>query len=321
MEKILSQEEVNALLKGIDGGDVSTGASTGEDGSCRQYDLTSHERVIRGRMPTLEIINERFTRIFQISMSASLKKIVEVNMASVELMKFGEFMKHIPLPACINVFKMDPLKGFSLLVVDPRVIYLLIDNFFGGKAQTHVKVEGRDFTAIEHRLIRKIVNLCLQDIEKAWKPVHPVTVQYCRTEINPQFASIVTPTEIVVVIAFDIEIDSAPGKIHFCIPYPCIEPIKEKLQAGYQSDQYEVDHKWMDRFKEQLSDCSVNISVELGGAVVKIKDILNLSAGDVLILDKPADENITAKIEGMPKFTGRPGVFRGNIAFQIMSSY
>jgi flagellar motor switch protein FliM len=254
MEKILSQEEVNALLKGIDNGDVSTGASTGEDGSCRQYDLTSHERVIRGRMPTLEIINERFARIFQVSMTASLKKIVEVNMASVELMKFGEFMKHIPLPACINVFKMDPLKGFSLLVVDPRVIYLLIDNFFGGKAQTHVKIEGRDFTPIEHRLIRKIVNLCLQDIEKAWKPVHPVTVQFSRTEINPQFASIVTPTEIVVVIAFDLEIDSAPGKIHFCIPYPCIEPIKEKLQAGYQSDQYEVDHKWMDRFKEQLSD-------------------------------------------------------------------
>jgi len=319
MEKILSQEEVNALLKGIDSGDVSAGASSADDNGCRTYDLTSHERVIRGRMPTLEIISERFARIFQVSMSALLKKMVDVNMASVELMKFGEFMKHIPLPACINVFKMDPLKGFSLLVVDPRVIYLLVDNFFGGKAQTHVKIEGRDFTPIEHRLIRKVVNLCLQDIEKAWKPVHTVEVQYSRTEINPQFASIVTPTEIVIVIAFDIEVDNAPGKIHVCIPYPCIEPIKEKLQAGYQSDNYEVDQKWMERFGKQLSECSLNITVELGGTMIKIREVLNLSAGDILILDKQADENIVAKVEGTPKFSGRPGVFRGNLAFQIIS--
>ena len=319
MEKILSQEEVNALLKGIDSGDVTAGASSADENGCRNYDLTSHERVIRGRMPTLEIINERFARIFQVSMSALLKKMVEVNMVSVELMKFGEFMKRIPLPACINIFKMDPLKGFSLLVVDPRVIYLLVDNFFGGKAQTHVKIEGRDFTPIEHRLIRKVVNLCLQDIEKAWKPVHSVEVQYSRTEINPQFASIVTPTEIVIVIEFDIEVDNAPGKIHACIPYPCIEPIKEKLQAGYQSDNFEVDQKWMERFSEQLSECSLNITVELGGAMIKVKDILNLSAGDILILDKQADENIVAMVEGTPKFSGRPGVFRGNLAFQIIS--
>ncbi len=321
MEKILSQEEVNALLKGIETGDVATAAPQADEGGCRQYDLTSHERVVRGRMPTLEIISERFSRIFQVSMSAMLKKMVEVNMVSVELMKFGEFMKHIPLPACINIFKMDPLKGFSLLVVDPRVIYLLIDNFFGGKAQTHVKIEGRDYTPIEHRLIRKIVNLCLQDIEKAWRPVHPVSVQYSRTEINPQFASIVTPAEIVIVIVFNIEVDSSPGRLQVCIPYPCIEPIKEKLQAGYQSDNFEVDQKWMDRFKEQLSECSLSVSVELGGTMVRIKDLLNLSAGDIIILDKPADENIVARIEGTPKFAGRPGVFRGNLAFQIMSHY
>ena len=319
MDKILSQDEVNVLLKGIDSGEVATNAPPADDTGARPYDLTSHDRVIRGRMPTLEIINERFARIFQISMSASLKKIVDVHMASVELMKFGEFMKHMPLPSCINVFKMEPLKGYSLMVIDPRMVYLLIDNFFGGKGQTHVKIEGRDFTSIELRIIKKIVNLCFQDIEKAWKPVHPVTVQLSRTEINPQFASIVTPTEIVMVMAFDIEIDSAPGKIHICIPYPSIEPIKEKLQAGYQSDQYEVDHKWMDRFRKQLPECPVTVTVELAGATVKVRDILNLSAGDVIILDKQVEESIVARIEGVPKFNGRPGVFRGNLALQITS--
>ncbi|MCC6544147.1 MAG: flagellar motor switch protein FliM [Nitrospirae bacterium] len=320
MEKILSQDEVNALLRGIDNGDLSADASSADGDGWRNYDLTSNERVIRGRMPTLEIISERFARIFQVSMSALLKKIVVVNMASVELMKFNEFMKNVPLPACINVFKMDPLKGFSLLVVDPRVIYLLVDNFFGGKAQTHVKIEGRDYTPIEHRLINKVVNLCLQDIGKAWKPVYAVDVQYSRTEINPQFASIVTPTEIVIVITFDMEVDNAPGKIHVCIPYPCIEPIKDKLQAGYQSDNYEVDQKWMERFGNQLSECSLNITVELGGTVIKIKEMMNLRTGDILILDKQVDENLVAKVEGRPKFTGRPGIYRGNLAFQINSS-
>ncbi len=321
MEKILSQEEVNALLKGIESGDVDTKATSSDSQGTQAYDLTSHDRVVRGRMPTLEIINERFARIFQITMSATFKKIVDVHLSSVEVMKFGEFMKQIPLPSCINIFKMDPLKGFSLMVIDPRMVYLLIDHFFGGNGQTHVKVEGRDFTPIEHRIINRIVSLCLQDIEKAWRPVHAVKVQLSRTEINPQFASIVTPTEVVVVIVFDVEIDSTPGKIHVCIPYPSIEPIKEKLQAGYQSDHYEVDNKWLDRFREQLLTCSVTVSIELGGATVKVRDILTLNIGDVIILDQPVDEQIVAKIESVPKFDGRPGVYRGNLAFQILSSH
>lgn len=319
MEKILSQEEVNALLKGIESGDVSTNAAPSGEQGARAYDLTSHDRVVRGRMPTLEIINERFTRIFQITMSATLKKIVDVHPASIEVTKFGEFMKKIPLPSCINVYKMDPLRGFSLMIIDPRLVYLLIDHFFGGKGQTHVKVEGRDFTPIEHKMINRIVSLAFQDLEKAWRPVHPIKIVLSRTEINPQFASIVTPTEVVVTVEFNIEIDSAPGKLHLCIPYPCIEPIKEKLQAGYQSDQYELDSKWMDRFKAQLLECSLNITVELGEAMVKVRDILNLNVGDVIILDKSLDEHIVARIENVPKFSGRPGIYRGNQAFQILS--
>lgn len=319
MEKILSQEEVNALLKGIESGDVSTNAASSDDQGARAYDLTSHDRVVRGRMPTLEIINERFTRIFQVTMSATLKKIIDVHPASVEVTKFGEFMKQIPLPSCINIFKMDPLGGFSLMIIDPRLVYLLIDHFFGGKGQTHVKVEGRDFTPIEHKMINRIVSLAFQDLEKAWRPVHPINIVLSRTEINPQFASIVPPTEVVVTAEFNIEIDSAPGKLHLCIPYPSIEPIKEKLQAGFRSDQYELDGKWMDRFKAQLLECPLNITVELGEAMVKVRDILNLTVGDVIILDKSLDEHTVAKIENRPKFNGRPGVYRGNQAFQILS--
>lgn len=319
MEKILSQEEVNALLKGIESGEVSTADRFPGGQGIQTYDLTSHDRVVRGRMPTLEIINERFARIFQISISAALKKIVDIHLSSVEVTKFGDFMKHIPLPSCINIFKMEPLKSFSLMIIDPRMVYLLIDHFFGGKGQTHVKIEGRDFTPIEHRIIGRIVSLAFQDLEKAWRPVHPVNIALSRTEINPQFASIVTPTEVVVIVEFSVEIDSSPGKINLCIPYPSIEPIKEKLQAGYQSDHYEIDSKWLDRFREQLLECPVTITVELGEADVKVRDILNLSIGDVIMLDKSVDEYIVAKIGSIAKFNGRPGVYRGNLAYQILS--
>ena len=321
MEKILSQDEVNALLKGIESGDVTTTASTADSNGAHSYDLTSHDRVVRGRMPTLEIITERFARIFQISMSTNLKKIVDVHTSSVEVMKFGEFMKQIPLPSCLNILKMDPLKGFSLMIIDPNMAFLLVDHSFGGKGQTHVKVEGRDFTPIEHRIINRIVNISLQDLEKAWKPVHPVKIQLSRIEINPQFASIATPTEVVVVITFEVEVDSTPGKMYLCIPYPSIEPIKEKLQAGYQSDHYEVDNQWMDRFKKQLLECPVTATIELGETMVKVQDILSLNVGDVIVIDKQVDEQISAKIEGVLKFEGRPGIYRGNLALQILTQH
>ena len=215
MEKILSQDEVNALLRGVENGAVETAAEAQDAGGARTYDLTSQDRIIRGRMPSLEIINERFCRIQQVSLSSMLRKIVDIHPAMIETVKFGEFMKNIPLPSCINIFKMEPLRGHGIVVIDARVVYLLVDHFFGGAGQTHVKIEGRDFTPIEHRVIRKVVLQVLQDLQKAWNPVHAVTMQYQRTEVNPQFAAIVTPTEVVILVTFEIEIDGITGKMTF----------------------------------------------------------------------------------------------------------
>lgn len=321
MEKVLSQEEVNALLKGIDSGDVSTvPADNTQETGVRSYDLTSHDRVVRGRMPTLEIISERFARIFQVTLSGVLKEIVDIHLISVDIKKFGEFMKHIPLPSCINIFRMEPLKGFNLMIIDPRMVYLLIDHFFGGKGQTHVKVEGKDFTPIEQKIIGRIVDLAFRDLEKAWGAVHQIKIVLNRREINPQFASIVTPTEVVLTVEFNVEMDGVPGKILICMPYPTIEPIKEKLQAGYQSDQYEIDNKWLERLKTHLMDCNVEVTVELGRSTVMVRDILNLSVGDVILLDKPAEDRIVAKVESVPKFMGRPGIYRGSLAFQVLDT-
>jgi len=323
MDKILSQEEVNALLKGIEEGEVPTSPSeedTASKSEPRKYDLTTRDRVIRGRMPTLEIINERFARMFQVTLSGMLKEMVDITLQYVEIKKFGEFIQKIPLPASINIFRMDPLKGFNLFVIDPRIVYLLIDNFFGGKGQTHVKIEGRDFTPIEQRVIGKIVDLAFHDLEKAWAPVHQIKISLNRREVNPQFATIVTSTEAVAVVEFNVEMNDVPGKMFICIPYPNIEPIKEKLQAGYQSDQYDVDNKWYERLRSNILECSVHVRVELGESTLRVKDVLNLNTGDIILLNKAMDENIIARVEGVPKFLGRPGIYKGSIAFQILST-
>ncbi len=318
MNKILTQEEVDALLKGMAGGEIEVETDTGpDDEGIIVYDLTNQDRIIRGRMPTLEIINERFARLFRTTLSSALRKVVDMTTLSVDMLKFGEFMRSLPVPTSLHIFKMDPLRGHALFVLDSKLVFNLVEIFFGGSGGGNIKVEGRDFTVIEQQLTRKVVMMALKDMEQAWKPVHEVTMVYQRTEINPQFASIVPPTDVVIVVKFELEMESAAGTITVCIPYSTVEPIRSKLYAGFQSDQLEIDHEWMRRFREQLKEAEVEITVELGKAELTSGELLKLRKGDVLVLDTDVDGLITASVEGIPKFLGRPGQIKGNKAFRV----
>jgi len=320
MSQILTQEEVDALLKGVSGGDIEVESEApGTDDGVIMYDLTSQDRIIRGRMPTLEIINDRFARLFRESLSTSLRKVVDVSAVSTDMMKFGEFLKTLPVPTSIHILKMDPLRGNSLMVFESKLVFTLVDLFLGGKGTTTVKIEGREFTHIEQRIIRKVLKEALADMERAWTPVHQVQIEYMRSEINPQFVGIVPPTDVVVVISFDIEMEFTSGSMTICIPYASLEPIKEKLHAGYQSDQLEVDHAWITRFTEQLKRASVEISVILGHTKIKASDLLELKVGDVIPLYENAKEPVTVKVEGVSKFKAIPGHLKGAHAFQITS--
>jgi len=316
-EKILSQDEVEALLQGMSGGEVETEQDEGPAGGTRQYDLTNQERIIRGRMPGLEIINERFTRFFQASISSFLKRDVDVTPTSVGVPKFGELMRKIPLPSSINILKMDPLRGLVLLILDTKFVYRLIDLYFGGAGQTYVKIEGRNFTLIEERIIRKVVDLMIADIEKSWKSLVPIKIRHMRSEINPQFATIVAPTEVVVTTTFKIEIEDLGGDLFIGLPYPTIEPIREKLYGGFQSDQLEENRKWMDRFAEQLTECRLETIAEIGRASLTIGDVVDLSVGDVIMLDKKVSDDLEIKVEGRTLFHARPGRHNGNVAYQV----
>lgn len=320
-EKILSQDEVDALLKGVASGEVETEKAEGPSDGARSYDLTNQERIIRGRMPSLEIVNERFARLFQASLSAALRRPVEFTAVSVQATKFGEFMKKIPLPSNINLVKFDPLKGYVVIVIDATMVYLLIDFFFGGTGQTHVKTEGRDFTPIQQRFITKVLDLLLVDLEKAWTPLHPVKVSFVRSEINPQFAMVVVPTELVLKVTFRLEIEgdgqNMSRDIFLCFPYPTIEPIRDKLYSGFSSDQFDVDRSWTTRFRSQIEQCTALVTAELGSALLNVNEVGRLAVGDVVVLDTGVNEELAVTVEGRSKFLGKMGIHRGKPAVQI----
>ncbi|MCP9470196.1 MAG: flagellar motor switch protein FliM [Nitrospira sp.] len=323
MEKVLSQEEIDALLKGMASGDVDTTPKAGasDQGGAAPYDLLNQERIVRGRMPTLEMINDRFIQRQSVTWTRVLQERIEFFLSGIQVIKFGEFLKKVPLPSSINVFHMHPLRGSGLFVMDAFLVYLIVDYFFGGKGQTHVKPEGRDFTPVQSRIIRRLLVHALEDLEKSWQAVLPVKVEYVRSESNPQFAMIVTASEIVVVVTIQILIGDTTRDFFLVYPYSMLEPIKEKLYSGLVSDQIEQDGAWTARFREKLQECPLSVSVRLGTTTVTLRDVLNFAPGDVILLDQRPGDPLDCYVEGFHKFQGSPGVYKGNHACRITKMF
>ncbi len=319
MEEILTQDEIDSLLKGMTPEQSNNNEKESKE-NIVPFDLTNQEKIIRGRMPTLEIINQRFARIFRTSFSSMLRKLIDVNFLSIETIKFGEYLKSLPIPSSIHLFKIEPLKGYNLFVIESKLVFSIIDIFFGGDGTTTSKIEGRDFTIIEDRLIKKVVLTALKDMQEAWNPVHKVKMEYFRSEMNPQFATIVPHTDVVLLITFEVEIDQVSGTIMVCIPYSTIEPIRAKLYTGFQTERLEVDVGWINRLKKIITTLYVNSSVEVGSREMTVREILNLKKGDVINLGKDISEPLTVYIEKVPKFKGIAGIYRNNKAIKITES-
>jgi flagellar motor switch protein FliM len=315
---ILSQEEVDALLRGISGGEIETDALNLHDPSdISLYDLTSQDRIIRGRMPTLEMTNEKFSRMFRSTLSSMLRKVTSVSAVSADMVKFGEFLKMLPVPTSMHLFKMEPLRGNGLIVFESKIIFMLVDIIFGGSGKSSYKIEGREFTAIENNIIKKVVMSFLADIEKAWQVLIDLKISYQRSEINPQFVQLVPATDVVVVSNFEIEVEYSSGMISLCIPYSTLEPLRERLQAGYQSEQLEADKTWINRFKSELLSSKVDIMARLGGASLNAGDAVNLKKGDVITLDQYVTDPLNLFVEGVLKFRGSPVTHKGTQAIQV----
>jgi flagellar motor switch protein FliM len=315
-DEILSQDEIDALLRGIEGGEVETETAEAPSG-IRHYDFTSQEKIVRGKMPSLDIINERLARSFRISLASDIRKIVDVVNVNVHITKFYDFLRSVPFPSSLNIIRLEPLRGFSLVAFDAPMIFTLIEFYFGGTGKGYYKPEGREFTPIEQRIIHKVVMMFLESMEEAWKPVFPIKPHYVRTEMNPQFVTIVTPVDVVIEIEFILEIETRECRIMVCIPYSSVEPIKDKLYSAFLADRDEMDMKWIGRIKAQIKQAPILIEGVLGKVTIDFKTLLNLKTGDVITLQRRIDEDIDLLVEGIPKFKGKLGTFKGNYAIKI----
>ncbi len=313
---ILSQDEVDALLHGVDDGGVDTDSKEDLlDGTARNFDFNNQERIIRGRLPTLEMINERFARYFRVSFFNMLRKTPEIAVNGIQMLKFSEYIHTLFVPTSLSLIKMKPLKGTGMIMLDPKLVFIIVDNFFGGDGSIHAKIEGREFTSTELRVIERVVHMCFHDMQLAWEPLMKVDFELHNHEVNPHLANIVSPTEVIVVSSFHIELEGGGGDIHVVFPYSMIEPIRTILDAGVQSDMDEIDDRWAILLKEELMHAKVNLNGIFTEKQLKVSDLINLQSGDIIPIDMP--EQVYLMTEDLPIMKGQYGEHMGNVAIKI----
>jgi flagellar motor switch protein FliM len=325
MAQVLSQDEVDALLNAVNddedafGGDDDGFDVDGDDidDNIQTYDLTNQDRVIRGRMPILEIIYERFIRAFRVSLSNSLRKISTISMISTDLLKFGEFVNTLPIPSCMSILRFNELRGPALLVFESKLAYAIIDSYFGGTDRPFTKIEGKEFTQIELSFMKRVMDMAIADLEEAWAPVHRIDAQFLRTEINPQFVGVVPPSDVIIATTLEVEFESASGTIMIVVPYSTIEPIKQKLSSSFQTDNDIADSIWTTAMNQHLLDVDANLIVKLGESEMTVGDLLTLEVGDIIPLNREASGEVDLAIEGIEKMKCLMGVYKGNRAVQV----
>ena len=314
VQDLLSQDEIDALLHGVDDGLVQA-ETAAEPGSVKSYDLTSQDRIVRGRMPTLEMINERFARYTRISMFNLLRRSADVAVGGVQVMKFGEYVHSQYVPTSLNLVKIKPLRGTALFILDAKLVFKLVDNFFGGDGR-HAKIEGREFTPTELRVVRMVLEQAFIDLKEAWQAIMEVNFEYINSEVNPAMANIVGPSEAIVVSTFHIELDGGGGDLHVTMPYSMIEPVREMLDAGFQSDLDDQDERWSKALREDVLDVSVPLSATVARRQLRLRDILHMQPGDVIPVE--LEDELVMRANGVPSFKVKLGSHKGNLALQVV---
>ena len=314
-QDFLSQDEVDALLKGVTG-ETDEPEESGDEGSGpRTYNLGTQERIVRGRMPTMELINERFARYLRIGLFNYMHRNAEISVGPIKVQKYSEFIRNLVVPTNLNLVAAKPLRGTGLFIFDPNLVFLVVDNMFGGDGRFHTRVEGRDFTQTEQRIIQGMLNVVFTEYGRSWKPVHDLNFEYIRSEMNSQFANIATPSEIVVSTTFSIEFGGSAAEMHICFPYSMLEPIRDLLYSSMQSDHLTSDRRWIKLLTRQLQTAEVELACSFGTARVSLRDIVDMRVGDVIPLAVPPV--LQAEVDGVPVFECRQGTRNGRYALRV----
>ena len=318
MSDLLSQDEIDALLHGVDEvEEEETVDNVSDQDGMLDYDFSSQDRIVRGRMPTLEMVNERFARHMRISLFNMMRRTAEVSINGIQMIKFGEYVHTLFVPTSLNMVRFRPLKGTALITMEARLVFILVDNFFGGDGRYHAKIEGREFTPTERRIVQMLLKIIFEDYKEAWSPVMDVSFEYLDSEVNPAMANIVSPTEVVFISSFHIELDGGGGDFHIALPYSMLEPIRELLDAGVQSDKEDTDMRWSKALRDEIMDVPVEISTKFLEFDLTLQQIMDMEVGDILPIEMP--ETITVMIEDLPTYRAKLGRSRDNIAIKIES--
>lgn len=313
-KEFLSQDEVDALLQGVTGEPQEKIAEQDAPG-VRPYNLATQERIVRGRMPTLEIVNERFARLLRIGLFNFMRRTAEITVAPIRVVKYSEFVRNLVMPTNLNLVHAKPLRGTSLFIFDPTLIFLVIDNLFGSDGRFHTRVEGREFTPTEHRIIQRILSVVFENFEKAWEQVYPLKFEFVRSEMNTQFANIATPNEVVVATSFNIELGSSGGALHVCMPYAMIEPIRDLLYSGLNGETLEGDKRWVRMLSRQIKHAEIELVANLGQIPATLSQVLKMKAGDIIAFDIP--QSVVAEADNVPVMECKYGVFNGQYSLKV----
>lgn len=316
VKDLLSQDEIDALLHGVDDGDIETEEEVvEEDGEARVYDLASHERIVRGRMPTLEMINERFARHTRISLFNLLRNTADVSVGGVQIMKFSDYIHTLYVPTSINLLRVSPLRGTALLVMDAKLVFKLVDNFWGGDGR-HAKIEGREFTPTEIRLISKVIGQFFKDLEDSWEPVMPLKFEVSGHEVNPAMANVINPSEVVVVSSFQVDMEGGTGEFHVTMPYSMLEPIRDLLISGYKPAEEEMDEHWLSSLEKDVLGAPMDLDLVIAERKMKLRDVVDFEVGDIIPVD--ISDTLQLKASRVPIFSCKLGTSRGNLAVKIV---
>jgi flagellar motor switch protein FliM len=315
-QQVLSQDEVDALLNGLNGEDSAPAKATDEEkGGIRNYSLSSQERIVRGRMPTMEIINERFAKNIRLGMFQFMRRSAEVSTDGVKVQKFSAFLRELVVPTNLNIMAIRPLRGSGLLVCDPTLVFAVIEALYGGVGKFHTRIEGRDFSPTEQKVILRLVELITREYQKAWQGIYPIELEYQRSEMQPQFASIAAPSEMVVTTSFTLEIGDTSGTLHFCFPYAALEPIRDVLYSTMHADAGDQDKRWVRLLEKQIQAASVTLVAELAKAPATVEQMLAFKPGDFIELD--LNQLIQAQVDGVPMLECYYGTSNGKYALRV----
>jgi flagellar motor switch protein FliM len=311
MSDFLSQDEVDSLLRGVTGEAAASEPEEEDKTQPRPYNVASNERIVRGRMPTMEVINERFARMLRVSMFNLVRRTAEISVGQVRVVKFVDFIRNLVLPTNMNLVQAKPLRGNALFIFDPSLVFLVVDSMFGGDGRFHTRVEGREFTQTEHRIIQNILAAVFEAYTKAWEPVYPLEFEFVRSEMNPQFANISKPNELVVEIGFN----DIVGEINICLPYSMIQPIRELLFSAMQGDHLSADKNWNNLMSKQIRSAEVELVAILGDTNLTVEDLMKVKVGDVIPLQ--IHKNIIATVNDVPVMECQYGVFNNQYAIKV----